>query len=260
MALTYPSTRRSLGNTEKRQLADALGDSPETAIPVHLLRLGHGQVHMVGALPYIQAVVIEDYDVGPELMAFGADAQAFCRILLDIPEWDAVNVPQAIAAELAGLLRQEMQAPNHVVDDIYQVPQGPIAVVPNAEVRLLTVTDAAMLDATPEDIRLGFDEDLRTVLAEELVAAAIVDGQIVSTGSTYGLCEKFVDVAISTLSEFRGRGYARSAASIVAAGTQQRGRVPIWSCAPTNTASLAVAARLGFHEVSRRANIILDQH
>lgn len=258
MALTIPSTRRFLDNTEKRQLADALGDSPETAIPVHLLRLGHGQVHMVGDLPDFQAVVIEDYDVGPELMAYGADVQAFCRILREIPEWDAVNVPHSVAAELAALLQQEMQLANHVVDDIYQVPQGPIAVVPNADVRLLTVADAAMLDATPEDIRLGFDEDLRCVLEEELVAAAIVDGQIVASGSTYGLREPFVDIAISTLSDFRCRGYARSAASIVAAGTQQAGRVPIWSCAPTNTASLQVASRLGFHEVSRRANIILD--
>ncbi len=258
MALTIPSTRRFLGDTEKRQLADALGDSPETAIPVHLLRLGHGQVYIVGEPPDFRAVVIEDYDVGSELMAYGTEAQAFCQILRDIPEWDAVNVPHGIAAELSELLQQEMQVPNHFVDDIYQVPQGPITIVPNADVRLLTVADAYMLDATPEDIRLGFDEDLRTVLAEELVAAAIVDGQIVATGSTYGLCEPFVDVAISTLSDFRCRGYARSAASMVAAGTQQAGRVPIWSCAPTNTASLQVAYRLGFHEVSRRANLYLD--
>ncbi len=258
MALTIPSTRRFLGDAEKRQLADALGDSPETAIPVHLLRLGHGHVHMVGELPDFQAVVIEDYDVGSELMAYGADAGAALRILQEIPAWDIVNVPHAIAAELAGLLQQEMRLPNHVVDDIYQVPQGPIAIVPNADVRLLTVADAGMLDATPEDIRLGFDDDLHCVLEDELVAAAIVDDQIVATGSTYGLREPFVDIAISTLADFRCRGYARSAASLVAAGTQQAGGVPIWSCAPTNTASLAVAYRLGFREVSRRANIVLD--
>ncbi len=258
MALTIPSTRRFLGNAEKRQLADALGDSPETAIPVHLLRLGHGQVHMVGELPDFQAVVIEDYDVGSELMAYGADVQAFWRILQDIPSWEALNVPHVIAAELAALLQHQMRLPNHLVDDIYQVPQGPITIVPNPDVRLLTVADADMLEATPEDIRLGFDDDLRCVLEDELVAAAIVDGQIVATGSTYGLREPFVDVAISTLADFRCRGYARSAASLVACGTQQAGRVPIWSCAPTNTASLQVAYRLGFREVSRRANIVLD--
>jgi len=258
MALTIPRTRRSLGDTEKRQLADALGDSPETALPVHLLRKGSGQVYMVGELPNFQAVIIEDYDVGPELMAYGSDAPAFWRILSEMDGWEAVNAPGAIGRELASLLQQEMKVTNHLVDDIYQVPAGPVAVIPNPDVRLLTLADAEMLDATPEDIRLGFDDDLRCVLEEELVAAAIVDGRIVATGSTYGLQEKFVDIAVSTLEAFRGRGYARSAASLVAAGSQNLGRVPIWSCAPTNIGSLQVADRLGFREVSRRVNIVLD--
>lgn len=258
MALTIPRTRRFLGDAEKRQLADALGDSPETALPVHLLRKGKGQVHLAGELPAFQAVVIEDYDVGSELMAYGADLQAFWEILSEIDGWEAVNAPGAIGRQLADLLQQEMQLPNHLVDDIYQVPGGPIAVVPNADVRLLTVADAALLDATPEDIRLGFDDDVRCVLEEELVAAALVDGCIVATGATYGLQEQFVDIAVSTLEEFRCRGYARAAASLVAAGAQNLGRIPIWSCAPTNIGSLQVAARLGFREVSRRVNIVLD--
>src|SRR5512140_2987320 len=67
MALTIPTTRRVLDVSEKKQLAEALGDSPETALSVHLLRLGHGQVYMAGDLPNFDAVIIEDYDVGPEL-------------------------------------------------------------------------------------------------------------------------------------------------------------------------------------------------
>src|SRR5512135_2780973 len=96
MALTISSTHRLLGSTERKQLAEALGDSPETAIPVHLLRLGCGQVHMVGELPDFDAVVIEDYSVGPELMAFGRDMDGFRIILRDIPAWDAVNLPYAL--------------------------------------------------------------------------------------------------------------------------------------------------------------------
>jgi RimJ/RimL family protein N-acetyltransferase len=258
MALTIASTRRFLLDAEKRQLADALGDSPETALPVHSLRKGHGQVYLAGELPDFQAVVIEDYDVGSELMAYGTNIQALWQILSEMQEWDAVNVPGAIAHELAALMQQHMQVPVRVVDDIYQVPAGPIAIVPNPDVRLLTFADIDMLADTPEDIRLGFEDDLHCVFEEELVAAAVVDRRIVATGSTYGLCEKFVDVAVSTLEEFRCRGYARAAASLVAAGTQQLGNVPIWSCAPTNTGSLQVASRLGFREVSRRANIFVD--
>src|SRR5512140_1042713 len=167
MALMIPSTRRILGEAAKRQLADALGDSPETALPVHLLRKGHGLVHMMGDLPGFAAVVIEDYDVGSELMAFGSDVLALWHLLSGMDAWEAVNAPAAIAAPLAAIMQHEMGLPNRVVDDIYQVPAGPVAVVPNADVRLLTVADAAMLDDTPEDIRLGFDDDLRCVLEEE---------------------------------------------------------------------------------------------
>ena len=71
--------------------------------------------------------------------------------------------------------------------------------------------------ATREDIRLGFEDDLRVVLAEEAVAGAFADGMIVAAGSTYGLAEPFADVAISTLEEYRCRGYARAAASLVCA-------------------------------------------
>ncbi len=258
MALAIPSTHRFLDADDKRRIADALGDSPETALSVHSLRKGCGQVYMLGDLPDFKAIIIEDYDVGPELLGFGRDINGFLALLKEIPQWDAVNLPHDLGAPLAALICEEMGLQNHLVDDIYQVPSGPVAVVPNPDVRLLTVDDIPLLDATPEDIRLGFEEDLRVVMAEEAVAGAIADGKIVATGSTYGLCEAFVDVAISTLELYRCRGYARAAASLVCAETQKRGHTPIWSCAPTNLSSLHVASRLGFKEVSRRVNVVLD--
>ncbi len=259
MALTIPSTRRLWGTVERCQLADALGDSPETALPVHSLRKGCGQVYMAGDLPDFKAVIIEDYDVGPELLAYGSDVESFLQILAEITEWEALNASGAIGRELASAIQVHLKIDCHTVDDIYQVPSGPVAIVPNPDVRLLTTDDIPLLDATPEDIRLGFEEDLRVVLAEEAVAAAIADGMIVATGSTYGLAEPFADVAISTLEPYRCRGYARAAASLVCAETQKRGHTPIWSCAPTNLSSLQVANRLGFREVSRRVNIVLDR-
>jgi hypothetical protein len=258
MTLTISRTHRNLSPAEKRQLADALGDGPETAIPVHLLRQDHGEVHLVGELPDFVAVIIEDYSVGPELMAFGTDISGFSRILQELDGWEAVNVPKLIAPELANLIQEEMKLPNHLVDDIYQVPAGPIPFFPNADVRMLTRDDIDLLAATPDDILDSFDDDLEEVLREELVAGAVLPGQIVAIASTYGFQEEYVDLAISTLPEFRCRGYARAAASLVAAKTQEAGRIPIWSCAPTNVSSLQVASRLGFHEVSRRVNIVLD--
>jgi GNAT acetyltransferase-like protein len=258
MTLTMSSIRRLMDVAEKCQLADALGDSPETALAVHLLRKGGGEVYVMGDLPDFRAVVLEAYDVGPELLAFGGDAEALVHILAGIRDWEAVNAPAAIGPQLAGLIASELCLPGHMIDDIYQVPGGPVAVVSNPDVRMLSHADVDMLNATPDVIRDSFDDDLHAVLEEELIAGAVVDGQVVSVGCTYGFREKFVDVAISTLPAYRGRGYAAAAASLVASRTQAAGNVPIWSCAPTNTASLAVAARLGYIEVSRRANIVLD--
>ena len=259
MALTISRTHRILHAGERRQLAEALGDSPETAIPVHLLRMGCGQVHMVGELPNFDAVIIEDYDVGPELMAFGRDVVAFIAILRDIPTWEAINLPHDLGTPMADLIRAELGLQNHLVDDIYQVPAGPVAIIPNADVRMLTYDDIPLLAATPDDIRDSFDDDLETVLDTERIAGAVLPGVgVVAIGATYGFCEPFVDVAISTLSDYRCRGYARAAASLVASETQKAGHTPIWSCAPTNLSSLQVAKRLGFQEVSRRVNVVLD--
>jgi hypothetical protein len=259
MTLTISSTRRLLRPGEKSELADALGDSPETALPVHLLRKGNGQVYMAGELPDFQAVIIEDYSVGPELMAFGSDTYSLWRLLEGIDGWDAVNVPGSIGRELADIIREEIRVPIRLVDDVYQVPAGPIPLFYNDEVRMLTHRDIELLEATPDAIRDCFDDDLEVVLDEELLAGAVLPGAgIVAIGSTYGMQEKYVDIAISTLEAYRCRGYARAAASLVASATHQAGRTPIWSCAPTNLGSLQVARHLGFREVSRRANIVLD--
>ena len=259
MALTISSTHRLLSTMERRRLAEALGDSPETAIPVHLLRKGGGQVHMIGELPDSDAVIIEDYSVGPELMAYGRDVYGFAAILQGIYGWEAVNVPHEVGRPLAALIREEMRLASHLVDDVYHLVDGPIPVFPHSEVRLLTYEDIPLLEATPDDLRDNFDADLGAVMDEELIAGAVLPSAgVVAIAATYGFCEPYVDLAVSTLGTYRCRGYARAAASLVASETQKAGRIPIWSCAPTNTGSLQVAYRLGFREVSRRVNIVLD--
>jgi predicted GNAT family acetyltransferase len=45
---------------------------------------------------------------------------------------------------------------------------------------------------------------------------------------------------------FRSRGLSTRCAAAVAADVRARGLVPTWTTSPDNTASLAVATRLGF--------------
>ena len=49
---------------------------------------------------------------------------------------------------------------------------------------------------------------------------------------------------------------ATAAAALVAERVQAHGRIPVWSCGGTNVASLRVAAKLGFREVSRRVYLL----
>ncbi len=259
MTLTISRAHRLVGALEARLLAEVLGDSPETAIPVHLLRSGGGQVRMVGTLPDFEAVIIEDYSVGPELMAYGRDPYSFLTILQDVDGWEAVNLPYEMGQPLSQLIREELGLANHLVDDVYHLVNGPIPVFPHDDVRMLTHADIPLLEAAPDDIRDNLEEDLEMVLSRELIAGTVLpEAGVVAIAATYGFCEPYVDLAISTLAAFRCRGYAKAAASLIAAKTQEAGRIPIWSCAPTNISSLSVAYKLGFQEVSRRVNVVLE--
>ena len=188
MTLTIPRTHRFLGSTERRHLAEALGDSPETALPVHLLRLGGGQVHMVGELPDFEAVIIEDYSVGPELMGFGRDINAFWAILQDLCDWDAVNVPYDVGRPLANLIDEEMGRANHLVDDVYHLPGGPIPIHPHDDVRMLTYDDIPLLEAATDEIRDTLDGDLEVVMDQELIAGAVLPAAgVVGRGNVWVL-------------------------------------------------------------------------
>jgi predicted GNAT family acetyltransferase len=64
------------------------------------------------------------------------------------------------------------------------------------------------------------------------------------------------EVGVYTAEAYRGQGMATAAASLVVQGVRETGRVPVWSAGGTNAASLRVAEKLGYVEVSRRRYVI----
>jgi len=56
-----------------------------------------------------------------------------------------------------------------------------------------------------------------------------------------------VEPGINTRPEFRRRGYAARVCGAMIRAAASSGRAPIWSCGAGNTASQALAQRLGFH-------------
>jgi RimJ/RimL family protein N-acetyltransferase len=134
------------------------------------------------------------------------------------------------------------------LEDVYHVLDGPLATIErHPDVRLLTPEDLALLEGMP--LPAG-DAEL------PIVAAAIIEGEIVSLAHTFAWSRRYVDLGVTTHEEWRAQGLATSAAAIVAGEVLRRGRVPIWSCGAHNEPSLRIARRLGFRETSRRLYLI----
>ena len=118
----------------------------------------------------------------------------------------------------------------------------------------MTLDDLGLLDAAGVDgDSFG---DLSVLLTEGLVAAAVISGKIVATAQTGALTERYADIGVETDAEWSRRGFATVMASIVARRVQKAGRIPVWSCGEDNMASLRVAEKLGFQEVSRLTYVI----
>ena len=98
--------------------------------------------------------------------------------------------------------------------------------------------------------------DVEIVLREGFVAGAVVDNRLVAVAHTNAVTARYADIGVFTDQDYRNRGYSTASAAIVAKAIRETGRTPVWSCGEDNLASLKVAAKVGFTEVSRRTYVI----
>lgn len=122
------------------------------------------------------------------------------------------------------------------------------AAVPASDARLLGPADVgALADLDPEGAWVhdtwGGAEGLA---AAGVARAVVVDGRAVSVAVPFYVGEGFEDIGVVTERGFRGTGLSTRCAAAVVADVRTRGRVPSWTTSPDNSASCAVAARLGF--------------
>jgi GNAT acetyltransferase-like protein len=113
----------------------------------------------------------------------------------------------------------------------------------NKVVRLLTANDT--LSHLPPGLRHEITH------ARELspVASVFVDGRAASFCYAVWTTESLWDVSIDTLEEFRGQSLGPHAVWFMAELMQSRGCAPVWAALESNTASLRLAAKLGFRPV-----------
>ncbi len=246
----------ALTPAQAQTLADTLPDSPQTVISISRLRRGLAQAYVAGDLLEWETAVIDDPGQPGEPMAFGSSADQIADLMAALPGWFCVNVHPDVAPQLGPLLARKMSCSVRYYGDIYHTLTTPASHWPHPAVRLLTLDDLPLLQAAPDAIR---GHDPVQILTEMTASGAVVNGRIVAIAQNYAFSDRYGDVGVATLPDFRQQGLATAAAALVAQELQRNGRTPVWSCGEDNYASLRVAQKLGFVYDSRRTYIILEQ-
>ena len=114
-----------------------------------------------------------------------------------------------------------------------------------ADVRLLEADHEVSLAHLPAELR---DEFARARRHPPLVAA-FVDGRPVSFAYVPWQTETLCDLSIDTAPGYRRRGLAAAVAARLVEEVRRLGKEPVWGALADNTASLALARRLGFMPV-----------
>ncbi|MCY3911859.1 MAG: GNAT family N-acetyltransferase [Chloroflexi bacterium] len=253
--MTTESQRpRPLKVDEVRRLLQAIDESPETVIPIHLLRRGTCRTYAAGDAAALDAVVVQADHMPEELFGLGTSAQGIWDLLRVLDGWTCVEVAPVVAPALGALMSEDTGKRVRYYEGIYHTLTKPAPVFEDPAVRQLTIRDAGLLAAY--GLHGGDFGSLPRLLLEGVVAGAVVDGQVVGTAHTSAVTDRYSDIGVDTHEAWRGRGFATAAASIVARRVQEQGRIPVWSCGEDNVASLRVARKLGFEEVSRLTYLI----
>ena len=241
---------------QRDSLADALGDTPETTIPVHLLRRGLADAYVTGPTPAFAGAIVHSHSLPLEPWCFGTDPSAIWELLRPLNDWRnqrmSPNVSADNARPLAALIERSVGTPVRFYGDVYHTLTDRVTEVVVPEVRRLGPEDADLVAAYRGDaINTGYAA-FEELLTDGVAAGPLVDGRLVGLAHTNAVTARYADIGVATDEAWRGRGFASAAACIVARRVREMGRVSVWSAGEDNAASLRVTAKLGFTEVSRR--------
>jgi RimJ/RimL family protein N-acetyltransferase len=243
----------------------AVGDRPETVVVQHLLRRGWGQAWVCGSPDGFGAAVVEStlgeglWPAG-EPTGLGRDPAALWEVLCVMRGWDCVVVDEACASPLAELMRRDTGRTVRLLPERCLALTGPVREINHDDVRRLKPDDAPiMAAAAPPQMRGEGWPGPDLLLRDGLAAGAVVDGRLVAIASTCARAERHAEIQIYTLEEWRGRGLASAAASLVARRIVESGQTPVWMAAEDNAVSRHIAQKIGFTDVWRRVYVIPER-
>jgi RimJ/RimL family protein N-acetyltransferase len=223
----------------------------------HLLRRGNCIAYVAGDPAHYAGAIVQAEDWPDEPIGYGRDPHILWDLLRSVEGWTCIAVDLECASRLGEIIEREMGVRVRYLDDVHHTLSGPVRAYRDPAVRRLTLADLDLLASAPRAFRASLWGDARALLTEGIAAGAVVGGRIVATASLSAATERYGDVGVYTDEAYRGRGLATAAASIVAGCVQEAGRTPVWSAGAHNAASLRVAAKLGFVEISRRRYVIV---
>ena len=245
---------RPLKVDQVRRLLESIDETPETIIPIHLLRYGTCRAYTTGDAAALDAVVVQADSLPKEPFGLGTNAQGLWDLLHGLDGWTCVEVAPAVAPCLGALISKDTGKRVRYYEGVYHTLTKSAPQFEDPAVRQLSIRDAGLLAAF--GMHGGDFGSLPRLLLEGVVAGAVVDGQVIGIAHTSAVTDRFADIGVETQEAWRGRGFATAAASIVARRVQEQQRIPVWSCGEDNLASLRVARKLGFEEVSRLIYVI----
>ena len=115
-------------------------------------------------------------------------------------------------------------------------------VVPDGQVRFLEAGEISSLTNLSNELK----DELIVAAKLTSVAATIVDNQPVSFCYAGATTETLWDISIDTIESFRGRGFAAVCIAFMIDYFNRQGKMPVWGALVSNTASMKLAAKLGF--------------
>lgn len=226
--------------TQPRALAAALPDLPRWVETRALLLSGDGVIR-VGARG--DGGVVLDTGLPSGFVVGRADRALLRTVATDAPQ-DFELVVQADALDDARAALPAWSVASATVfsrtarwgaDDAVPAPPGVVVSAPPEERWLALV---------PEDDEVRFYAALA-----EAIALRLVDEEVVAVCAAGDVTETLWDVGIDTMPDHRRAGHATAVFRALAAHLAAEGKQPVWCAEDDNTASIAMAARLGFEPV-----------
>jgi RimJ/RimL family protein N-acetyltransferase len=246
-----------LSPSEAVRLAENLPVDPYCVLEYGYLRHGIDRAFVDGPLEDPKAVVIQHRNVQGEPVYSGKYPEAGWRLLSRLPGWFCVNGSTEDMTRLVPILQREIRLPFRWLGDMFYTLEAPPQPYSNPWVRRLGMEDIPLLQRTTPKIWSGY-QTFEESLTEGIMAAAIVEGRIVSVADNSASNSRYSDIGVTTLEPYRRQGLSTAAACLVAREVQSRGRIPVWSTSSENIASQRVANKLGFRPYGRGEYLVFD--